>query len=175
MRTRLDLLDSLPKGGICCELGVFRGDFSQEILQRVKPKQLYLVDLWEGQMCSGDRNGEGVHWIYLPTELLKLKARLQYSPEATIVQQDSVRFLRGLEEETLDWVYIDSSHNYDHTLEELSASLQCVKRGGFIMGHDYHPQFGVFAAVDRFVTHYGYELILLDGDKLPSFQILIPA
>ena len=42
--TRDDMLDMLPNGGRAVEVGVASGDFSQEIILRLRPDKLYLVD-----------------------------------------------------------------------------------------------------------------------------------
>lgn len=41
------LLEMLPENSIGMEIGVHLGDFSQEILEKVKPKELHLVDPWK--------------------------------------------------------------------------------------------------------------------------------
>ena len=46
-RSRLFLLQSMPKNSICAEIGVNRGNFSKSILNIVKPKTLYLIDPWK--------------------------------------------------------------------------------------------------------------------------------
>ena len=43
--TRVHMLDKLPKGGIVAELGTDKGAFSREILARVQPSELHLIDL----------------------------------------------------------------------------------------------------------------------------------
>ena len=43
------LLSRLPQNSVGCELGVWKGDFSEEILRMVKPGKLYLIDPWSYQ------------------------------------------------------------------------------------------------------------------------------
>ena len=62
--TRTDILDLIPKGGIFAEIGVFTGDFSEEILNRISPDILYLVDIWDGTMTSGDKDGLNIKNAY---------------------------------------------------------------------------------------------------------------
>ena len=41
---RLEILKELKKGSICAELGVAYGEFSDQVLETVKPKLLVLID-----------------------------------------------------------------------------------------------------------------------------------
>ena len=53
--SRYQMLDELPKHGNVCELGVANGDFSAHILRHCKPAKLHLVDSWESERYSSDR------------------------------------------------------------------------------------------------------------------------
>lgn len=46
------LLDTLPKNSVGAEIGVHLGDFSQEIIEIVFPKELHLIDPWERQTSA---------------------------------------------------------------------------------------------------------------------------
>mmetsp|Transcript_9500 Transcript_9500/g.23691 ORF Transcript_9500/g.23691 Transcript_9500/m.23691 type:complete len:167 (-) Transcript_9500:78-578(-) len=65
---------------------------------------------------------------------------------------DSVHFARGrgwpirglslevagrFAEEVFDWIYIDTKHTYESTLDELVAWYPKVRRGGLVSGDDY--------------------------------------
>jgi ABC-type polysaccharide/polyol phosphate transport system ATPase subunit len=64
MKTRIDLIKSIEKNLNIAELGVFKGEFSSEIYKYCKPKNLYLVDLFDGSVTSGDVNGENIEKIH---------------------------------------------------------------------------------------------------------------
>jgi hypothetical protein len=72
MKIREDILTLIPSNSVCVEIGVFEGNFSKIILS-VNPKELYLVDLFEGPMCSGDKNGENMRYIELENSYKKLQ------------------------------------------------------------------------------------------------------
>ena len=175
LATRLHLLDLLPKNSIGAELGVFEGAFSREILERVRPEVLFLVDTFSGRVCSGDENGENIRWRY-GDELHQI-LRQEYANNAGVhvVRSDSIAWLQQCRAGMLDWVYIDTTHEYGQTACELAAAAIAVRPGGFIGGHDYHEQFpGVIKAVLEFHALIGGEYKIFRGDKLPSFMIKLP-
>src|SRR5580658_1093445 len=124
-QARSPVLELLPKGTIGAELGVFMGGFSRTILEAARPARLYLVDPW---------------WVgygeYYPdwgeyTDNGQLRTRDAYQRAVTCVRGASFKtevkfcvdrsadWLRSLEDEHLDWVYLDSTHQYQDTIQEL--------------------------------------------------------
>ena len=41
------MLEALAAEGVCAEIGTWKGDFAAVILERRRPRRLYLVDPWE--------------------------------------------------------------------------------------------------------------------------------
>ena len=63
--------------------------------------------------------------------------------------------LKQFPDNYFDWVYLDSSHEYNHTTNELTILKEKVKDSGYITGHDWHriegqPHHGVYKAVMEF-------------------------
>jgi hypothetical protein len=171
-KTRIDLLDTLPKDGYGAELGVFEGTFAKEILRVTQPRWLWLVDTFEGTVYSGDQNGEHVHSVNMAEMGIRLAAEFVYL-NVRLVKSRSVDWLRGVEESALDWVYIDTDHTLKTTVLELEAARHAVRPGGIIAGHDFSPEFpDVPRAVMSFVGTHGLDIELFQGDKLPSYRII---
>lgn len=170
--TRLDLLGFIPKAGVCCELGCFRGDFSREILRICQPSKLYLVDLFEGEVTSGDSNGENPQTVDMGG-MLSVFLQLFPSQPVTICKDCSWKWLERQPDDSLDFCYIDASHEGPQTERELAACRRAVRPGGIIAGHDYAPLFpGVVHAVNEFVKAHDLDITLWTGDRLPSFSIV---
>lgn len=120
------LLDLLPKDGLVAEIGVAFGRFSAEILKRTRPRELHLIDAWEG-----DRYGAG---------LAEIEARFRNDisdGRVRIHRGNSVDVLRALPPDSFDWVYIDTNHKFETTAEELRLCESLVRDGGQIAGHDF--------------------------------------
>lgn len=173
--TRIDLLRCLPKDAIAAELGVFRGDFSAEILSHASPKTLYLVDIYAGAMWSGDRNGEDRTCIDMEKEMANVAARFKDDWHVRVVKAWSWIWLNSLPEHSIDWVYIDTDHTLETTRKELTAAFHAIKPGGFICGHDYDSAWfaGVVQSVNEFADQHRLPLDLWQGDKLWSYQIRV--
>lgn len=67
----------------------------------------------------------------------------------------SVDVAATIDNESLDWVYIDAGHTYEDVKADLAAWIPKVRIGGIIAGHDYFDgnwdgvEFGVKKAVDE--------------------------
>ena len=165
-RNRTDFLEQvIPKHSVGAELGVYCGDFTRILLDVVQPTTLHLVDLWELLAPTWE------HWgIQGPTTSEALTGVCQrYAPEIVtgqvqVHEADDLLWLAGLEDNSLDWCYIDTAHTYEHCSAELPIAAQKVKPGGIICGDDWtgdpdHPHHGVYVAVHDFITRHPYELI----------------
>lgn len=152
-KDRNEMLASLPKGMVIAELGVFMGDFSEDILRICEPSKLYLVDIWEGSWGSGRPGmplGENYYVEDMFDVYIYLKDKYKDDPRVEVVRMDSVDFLKSLPDNHLDLVYLDSRHYYEPVLMEL---IHCDKKvNKYITGHDYITKegFGVIDAINTF-------------------------
>ena len=159
--TREDLWKNLPENMVVAELGVWVANYSDSILKG-NPKKLYLVDFWE-EVGQGKHMGGGK----AEDEYNNVCKKYANNPIVDVRKKDSKQFLR--EVDFLDVSYIDSTHEYENTKDELELSYQKCRM--FITGHDYNPQFGVVQAVDEFVSKWGLEFSLTAEKDYPSFVI----
>jgi hypothetical protein len=176
MKTRIELIESINKNGIIAELGVFDCEFSIEIYNRCNPKKLYLVDLFDGLVESGDVNGNNIKYINGDELFKSANEKFNKKENITILKQDSVQFLMEQDENFFDFIYIDSSHQYEHTKKELFWSLKKInKKNGIIAGHDYDEKrfYGVYRAVNEFCEENKFKINKTTDDGLSSFFIKI--
>lgn len=165
-KNRYDFLREFEIGKVCAELGVYRGSFSRSIFNWLKPKKLYLVDMW---WLSGKKwgwSGESTFDAFF--EVVKMFEDELVSGQVEIDIKFDDKFLLMLPDNYFDWVYLDTAHSYHHTAIELLILKDKVKDDGIIAGHDWmqdpsHKHHGVFKAVNEFIKQNNYEIILLDN------------
>jgi len=169
-KTRTDLLKVVPKNCTFLELGVFRGEFAKEIIQIVNPDKLYLVDIWSGEMGSGDKDGDNYVKVQdMRSVYLSLFHQTKNKQNIHLVRCESVPFLQSCNENYFDAIYVDADHSEDAVYNDMVNSLRVIKPGGLLMGHDYHHQIKI--AVDRFCKDYNQEIVDVTDDGCPSFVI----
>ncbi|TAN49230.1 MAG: class I SAM-dependent methyltransferase [Rhodospirillales bacterium] len=180
--SRETLLEALPKGLVCGEIGTAVGDFAQQILDRAAPTRLHLIDPWrhidvpEYQLDSnnvddaeGQRRYESVCARF---------DRHAANGQVVIHRALSVQEADSFPDNYFDFVYIDGDHTKPAVAADLRAFDRKVKPQGLIMGHDYvtHPNFiaksfGVVEAVNEFVRETGYEFLMLTYEGSPTYVL----
>jgi hypothetical protein len=165
------------------EIGVFKGDFAEQLMQR-NPKQLYLVDIWEAApMQSGNQDGNNVEVIPNAAVLHTLvNHRFRFNSNVKTHRMPSGEFLKRMKPDSVDAIYIDGDHSYEGVKLDLENALPIVRKYGWIMGHDYEMnmekaqhmyEFGVKRAVDEFCLKYGLRLHAKGNDGCVSYAILV--
>jgi len=171
---RNEMISTFDKNLIIAELGVFEGDFSKVINEICEPKELYLVDLFNGYFGSGDKDGKNYHYVQLEDEMNKLVDFFKESENVKIVKNSTTDFLNSLDDNYLDVVYIDADHGYSSVLNDLNLSYKKVKNGGLICGHDYVLNTEAEKAVNDFCSEMNLMIEFLTKDGCPSFCIKKP-
>ena len=57
-----------------------------------------------------------------------------------IVQGESTTVAQTFDDGSVDAVFIDADHRYEHVRADIAAWLPKVRRGGMIAGHDYESR-----------------------------------
>ena len=92
--------------------------------------------------------------------------------------------LATIDDNFLDWVYIDGNHRYEFVLKDLQLSARKVRLGGMIAGDDLfwkrdgrkHVQDAVFdflqlAGLPRKVDKIGQQFMIPVTEELKSFYL----
>ncbi|KAA3653541.1 MAG: class I SAM-dependent methyltransferase [Chloroflexi bacterium] len=171
LTNREKLLEYMPEGSVVAEIGVFKGDFSDAILSITKPRKLHLIDPWDQ-----------IDETFLEyADFVQDRFKKEISNGQVVINKGfSFSELKHFDDHYFDWVYIDSDHSYQSTMQELELCKHKVKEGGIIAGHDYcswsfheRMRYGVIEAVNEFCEKYDWEMIYLTNEvhRYLSFAI----
>lgn len=196
MRFRSDLgsfLNANSLSGEGAEIGVFTGEFALRILNRWNGKKLWLVDPWSPQPDYLDDYNSSIRIMERRMHIAERRLAAHASRLGWI-RDVSVSAARRFRPRSLDFVYIDANHGYEHVRRDLAAWYPKVRPGGIIAGHDYynaivderlHPirfgefepklltSYGVKAAVDEFAKHNRLA-VSTTRERLPSWYFTKP-
>jgi hypothetical protein len=153
--TRVEILKQMPKGGVCAEIGVWKGDFAQVILDVLQPEKLFLIDPWKAQEYDGawyNRSQDEMDEIR--ADVMKRFALEIVRNKVELLQMYSANASWLFDNNSLDFVYIDGCHLYKFIKNDLKMFWPKLKSGGRMMGDDYDIEgwweHGVTKAVDGF-------------------------
>jgi hypothetical protein len=161
------ILEFAAPGGTGAEIGVFRGHYSEVLLERLKPRKLYLIDPWEKMGEYFTWSDAYTNFKRLPTRVARRDAQLRaarFAQTEVVFVEDFFPACRPKIADPLDWIYLDASHRFDETLAELRACAAMTKPGGLIMGDDFYPDpknrhHAVFLAVNQFVSDEPFDFV----------------
>ena len=146
----------------CVEVGVFRGDFSQVILNH-NPKNLWMIDPW----CHQDSSIYPDDTSNRPTSELEemyynLIHKHKTDQRVHILRSRSFDAVHQFDDKSLDFVYLDAIHTMESTLLDLVAWFPKVKKDGWLCGHDFTGKFpGVRLVVETFCKLTGQQISLV--------------
>jgi hypothetical protein len=157
----------IPKGGVGAELGVFKGQFTPLLIKHTKAVKLHLIDPWYLLAGHWHWGGGDTSTVSGLIKVLRVWKKEIEVGRVVVHVGDDYEILRTFPDSYFDWVYIDSSHQYEHTLKELSVLHLKVKSQGIISGDDWqtqpsHKHHGVYLAVTEFCKSTRSELIYAD-------------
>lgn len=145
-RSMVQKFDNAQFVEVGCFLGRSASFLAVEINNSDKNIKLHCVDHWQG---STEHKGYDI----LKDDGLMLAFRKNIEPVThivNVVRKSSTDAAQDFEDRTLDFVFIDASHDYESVKADLAAWYPKVRNGGVFAGHDYIPSFpGVRQAVQE--------------------------
>ncbi|MDP6986127.1 MAG: class I SAM-dependent methyltransferase [Candidatus Thalassarchaeaceae archaeon] len=172
---RKRLLKMMPKGSICAEIGVWKGDFSKRILEITKPAELHLIDPWEFQPNFPTRWYGGTKasdQSDMDEIFTSVRERFSENTEVSLHRGRSEIAHADFPDDFFDWVYVDGNHDYDFVRLDLELYLPKVKTGGYLTGDDYlqpsredAKQIPVKEAVSDFVSENDVKIHKIIGGQ----------
>jgi len=151
--TRLELVNVWEelKYESIVEVGVFKGEFSEEILKRNPQCHMYCVDPWSTYKFN--YRTEEMQLRFYNECLKRLKPFID-GDRVTIIKKYSHDAVNQFEDNSLDVVYLDGDHHFDQIVIDIIKWHKKIKIGGMMAIHDYcHMRLGgVVEAVQAFTT-----------------------
>ncbi|MEM9138529.1 MAG: class I SAM-dependent methyltransferase [Pseudomonadota bacterium] len=168
-RTREHVLGMLPKSAVGAEIGVWKGDFSAQILKIAAPAVLHLIDPWAATDAPDHQSawyatGSGVDMEAIHDQVLARFEAERRTGQIVIHRASSEAALSALPDASLDFVYVDGDHAYDAVRRDLLLAVAKTKPGGLICVDDHRTDKwwgdGVVRAVNEVLGAHPSDLIL---------------
>jgi hypothetical protein len=131
----IEPINSLKGELVGVEVGVCLAHTTEAYAKGIKNlKKLYAVDNyptfvdWDGSDWNKDRQ-----------DLMKKAAKekmLAYKDKVEFLHVSSEEFVKTIEDESLDFVFIDGDHSFEAALKDFQNYYPKVKTGGIFGGHD---------------------------------------
>lgn len=140
--------ESLPDDPVVVELGVWAGRSICSIADILKEKRakVYLVDTFEGTKGEEEAHKYAVEGRLFFECIANTRAfglRPFIYPITTHDASESIN-------QDFDMIFIDADHSYEAVKQDIEDWFPKLKKGGIIIGHDYHDFEGVKKAVHEY-------------------------
>jgi hypothetical protein len=144
-------VDQLPQKCYVVEIGTWKGQSSAflavELINSGKDFKLDCIDNFTGSVIEPGQMNDQDNKAGKLLDVFKNNMRPVVGHYQAI-QGDSAESAQLYEDESLDFVFIDASHDYESFKKDLFAWFPKVKIGGMISGHDFaDPYPGIVKAV----------------------------
>ena len=146
-----NMIQKYSDGCIFVEVGAWKGKSAAymcvELANSKKKIGFFVVDTWEGSIEHKEKpelsqlydifldNMKPLEHYYHPMKMTSLEAASKFA------------------DDSIDFVFIDASHEYTDVVDDLKAWYPKLKKGGTLAGHDYYPDQptwgGVYKAVNE--------------------------
>jgi hypothetical protein len=175
---RMLLLSSMRsvKGGVIAEVGVAEGDFSEYLLNELRPKKFVGFDIFT--MHEWDRVGGGAWRGSKTNVLLENMTQLDYykrrfsdrGAQVVIEVGMSSVNLKKYPDKTFDLIYIDGDHSYEGVKQDANVAKAKLADNGIIVFNDY-IMFDHLNGVPYGVVQAVNELIVSEDWRVCGFSL----
>jgi predicted O-methyltransferase YrrM len=130
------MVNQFPSGSKFIEVGSWKGKSSAfmaaEIANSSKDIEFICIDTWEGSVEHRDFKELKNLYDIFKSNMKPLEK--YYRP----IKSKSLDAVNLFPDQSLDFVFIDASHEYEDVKNDIIAWFPKVKVGGVLAGHDYY-------------------------------------
>lgn len=147
------------------ELGVEAGLFSEVLCKANKNLTLYCIDSWKAY------KGYREYVTQAKIDMFYEEAKERLAPYGvTFIKAYSMDAVEQFEDNSLDFIFIDGNHSFEHVAQDIGFWARKVRPGGIVSGHDYISRGApsnhkVIEAVQGYTKAYGIKPWFVIGRK----------
>lgn len=159
------------------EIGVEQGKTSKQLLANMPGLFLYLVDRWD-VTPPGDTyfHGSRVMSRWDKNQWQSIYSRMiqnvkPFRGRYEILKMDTVEASNRIQDDTLDWIFIDSDHSFEGVCRDIDAWIPKVMNGGVVFFHDWengNTESKVKEAVEEKI---GKGIVKLADDHMAIYRV----
>lgn len=151
-----------------CEVGVRRGDNSKHMFSVIPGLYMVLVDPYMPYEYKHQHRRNKWKWSQEKMDSIRhFACRKMRQCDVRWLMTTSEAAAPLVEDESLDFVYIDGDHSFNHAMMDILLWWPKVKKGGVLSGHDYGIR-GVGTAVRAFASKNNVKVGVTDRMKEPG-------
>lgn len=150
------------------EIGTCHGKFAQVLCESNPKLKLTTIDPYVAvyQDARTQRIGNEKQ------SSLYEEAKNRLKPyKCKIIKKHSFEAVLDFPYESIDFVYIDGSHEFDYIICDIIEWARRVKKGGIISGHDYSEKRmpGVVKSVNIYAEEHNIKNLYITDERSPSW------
>ena len=162
-KNRINLIQKYlsVKNPVILEIGIHKGDFSEELLRKFNPKKLLLVDpwiayndliyqkSWYGNTLHSNQNIQDQYFLDVNKRFEKhiLENKIE------LHRKTSDEFFLG-NKSIFDLIYIDGNHLFEFVKKDVENSLKFINNDGLIVLDDYGLKGWWLDGITKAVKYY---------------------
>lgn len=154
------------------EIGTERGKYA-EVLCRTNPNlKLSCIDSWISYENYREHVSQEQQDGFYKESIDRLAPY-----DCMLIKSFSMDALKFFKDESLDFVYLDANHEFQHVVNDIAEWSKKVRKGGIVSGHDFIRMKGAkgeYMHVKDAVQGWAYAKkiepwFVIKGDKCPSY------
>lgn len=150
-----DMVSQFSDDSKFVEVGTWKGRsaayMAVEIANSKKRIKFYCVDLWSGVVSYSPTQSSAISTddSFYQTFLANIEPVKDF---ITPIRNTSLEATKQFKDKSLDFIFIDASHDYESIKQDIEAWYPKLKPTGVFAGHDYLTSVGVRQAIEEFCT-----------------------